>query len=105
LVSSIAPPGSPAGPAILAILEGRTREHCRLRPRGHLTTLEASSGGTLEIESVTNHGKIVELDSGTVELVNDTVTGAINLDSTGTASRLEIARNVAPTGGTLGNPQ
>ena len=69
--------------------------------------LEASAGSTLEIKSnVTNvnatTSTIIALDGGTVELVNDTVTGGtINLDSAGAATKLEIAGSVTLTGGTV----
>ncbi len=67
------------------------------------STLEASSGSTLQIESaVTNSGQVLALDGGTVELVGDTVTGGnINVSSTGaaTATTLEISGNVTLTGG------
>ena len=47
--------------------------------------LEASSGSTLEIESnVTNNGQVLVKDSGTVEFINDTITGGqINVSSSG----------------------
>ena len=65
--------------------------------------LEASSGSTLEIESnVTNNGQVLVKDGGTVELINDTITGGqINVSSTGDATKLEISGTVTLTGGTV----
>src|SRR5439155_15249685 len=59
-------------------------------------TLEAKSGGILEIDSnVTNlnatTSKIVADDGGTVELVSDTITGGtLQLASSGNATTLQI---------------
>src|SRR6266487_3149452 len=75
-------------------------------------TLEAKNGGVLEIDSnVTNvnatTSKIVADDGGTVELVNDTVTGGtLQLASTGDATTLQIEGTVtlsATTTTTLSN--
>ena len=68
--------------------------------------LEASSGGTLDIESdVTNDGQVLAQDGGTVGLVNATINGGIVtvdgvLDSTGT-SAIDGAAITIGVGGTL----
>ena len=106
--------GATIGGGFLSITSGSTLdvERGTSGPGAILVGVLVTNNGVIEVGSlatltllgsnVSNTGQVNVLDGGTVELINDTVTGgSINLDSAGAATKLEIAGSVTLTGGTV----